>query len=99
MKRQPTKPRHRVGDRPDVDVIDDQATAALAIVRDRLQPEDDTPEDAAICTLENIIVLAINVFRKTNPSKLRSEAVSLEIQTRLDGKPECLGELVRGPGG
>ena len=79
--------------RTDVDQLDDDVTAALAIRRDRLQPQDDTPEDAAICTVENFVVVALAVFRKTNPSKIRSEARTAEIGARLAGKPECHGSV------
>lgn len=79
--------------RVDVDALDDDVTHAMAIIRDRLQPQDDTREDAAICAVEMFVAIALRVMRKTNQSKLRSEAMTVEIQARMDGKPECLGSL------
>lgn len=92
MQRGPTSPRpaHR---RADVDEIDEQVSAALELLRARLQPQDHTPEDAAICTVENFGVVALAVFRKTNPSKIRSEARTAEIGAWMAGKRECLGTV------
>lgn len=92
MARGPTPPREARG-RSDVDQLDADVSAALELLRARLQPKDDTAEDAAMCTVENFVVVALAVFRKTNPSKIRSEARTAEIGARLSGTPECHGSV------
>ncbi len=68
-----------------VDEIDADLTLALQTIREALQPVDGTPEDNAICAVETFAAVALRVFRKTNPSKLRSEARTVEIGARLTG--------------
>lgn len=70
-----------------VDAIDVDLTLALQTVREALAPVDGTPEDSALCAIETFAAVALRVFRKTNPSKLRSEARTVEIGARLSGKP------------
>jgi hypothetical protein len=77
--------------RTDLDDIDRGMTAHLKTLREALQPEDDTPADEALCTLETFVALSLRVMRKTNPSKIRSEARTLEIKARMDGKPVLRG--------
>lgn len=73
--------------RSDVDAIDADLTLALQTVREALKPVDGTPEDHAMCAIETFAAVALRVFRKTNPSKLRSEARTVEIGARLSGIP------------
>lgn len=77
--------------RSDVDQIDVDLTMALQTLREALQPVDGTPEDHALCAVETFCAIALRVFRKTNPSKLRSEAMTVEIGARMSGKPVLLG--------
>ena len=92
MTRAPTAPRSPRAASA-VDHIDADITAALAVLRDKLQPADGTDEDTAMCTIEMFAVVALKLMRQTNPSKLRDIARTEEISARLDGKPECLGVL------
>lgn len=73
--------------RSDVDSIDADLTVALQTIREALKPVDGTPEDYAMCAVETFAAVALRVFRKTNPSKLRSEARTVEIGARLSGVP------------
>lgn len=57
----------------------------LSTVRQALNPQDGTPEDYALCAVETFAVIALRVMRKTNPSKVRSEARTVEIKARMDG--------------
>lgn len=77
--------------RTDMDEIDRGMTDNLRILREALQPEDGTDVDTALCTLETFVALSIRVMRKTNPSKVRSEARTLEIKARMDGIPVLRG--------
>lgn len=77
--------------RTDMDEIDRGMAENLRILREALQPEDGTEVDTALCTLETFVVLSIRVMRKTNPSKIRSEARTVEIKARLDGIPVLRG--------
>jgi hypothetical protein len=78
-----TSPRAR----SDVDAIDVDLTLALQTVREALKPVDGTPEDHALCAIETFCAVSLRVMRKTNPSKLRSEARTVEIGARLAGLP------------
>lgn len=71
----------------DVTELDRDVTAAFKVLRTALQPVDGTPEDTALCEIETFCALALMVFKKTNPSKVRSEARTLEIKARMDGIP------------
>lgn len=75
----------------DMDEIERGMTAHLETLREALQPEDDTPVDEALSTLETFVALSLRVMRKTNPSKIRSEARTLEIKARMDGVPVLRG--------
>lgn len=77
--------------RSDVDAIERDLTDALATLRDALAPADGTLEDDAMCAVETFCAVALRVMRKTNPSKLRDEARTVEIKARLDGKPVVRG--------
>lgn len=71
----------------DVDALDRDVMAAIKFLRDELAPADGSPADIHIASLETFAVIALRVFRKTNPSKLRSEARTVEIKARMDGVP------------
>lgn len=77
--------------RTDMDEIDRGMTDNLRILREALQPEDGTEVDTALCTLETFVALSLRVMRKTNPSKVRSEARTLEIKAHMDGIPVLRG--------
>lgn len=79
--------------RSEVDEIDADLTMALQTIREALKPVDGTPEDNALCAVETFAAVALRVFRKTNPSKLRSEARTVEIGARLAGLQVLRGSL------
>jgi hypothetical protein len=71
--------------RSDVRQIDADITESLLVLREALSPMDGSAEDTALCEVETFIAIALRVFSKTNPSKLRSESRNVEIQARMDG--------------
>ncbi len=77
--------------RSDVAEIDAEITDAIQALREALSPVDGSAEDTALCSVETFVVIALRVFSKTNPSKLRSEARTVEIKARLDGIPVVRG--------
>lgn len=73
--------------RTDVEAMDTDITAAFKVVRQALAAADGSREDIALASLETFVVIALRVMRKTNPSKIRSEAMTVEIKARIDGIP------------
>lgn len=69
----------------DMDQVEAELAEHLKTVRQALAPQDGTPEDYALCAVETFAVIALRVMRKTNPSKVRSEARTVEIKARMDG--------------
>jgi len=78
-----------------VEGIDADLTRELAKLRAALGPADGTELDTALCYVETFCVVAIRVMHKTNPSKIRSEARTVEIKARMDGVPVVLEEGMR----
>lgn len=67
--------------------IEADLVAALRVLRDEIGPiEDDTPLDHALAHIETFCAVALRVMRKTNPSKVRDCARTVEIQARMDGR-------------
>lgn len=64
---------------------------ALNRILAALDPEDGTQLDADIYTVKSFCDVAMRVMRKTNPSKVRSEARTVEIKARTDGVPVLRG--------
>ena len=58
---------------------------ALRVIMAALDPVDGTPEDDAIYSLASFVDVALRVMRKTNPSKIRDCARTVEIKARMDG--------------
>ena len=75
----------------DIREIDADITDALLVLREALEPLDDSLEDRSLCAVETFVAVALRVFSKTNPSKLRSEARNVEIQARMDRIPVLRG--------
>ena len=71
--------------RSDMRQVDSDITDCLRVIRDCMKPVDDTREDHALCALECFVDVALRVMAKTNPSKIRSVAVTVE------GKPVVKG--------
>lgn len=77
--------------RSDVAELDADITAELKVLRDALEPVDGSAIDTALCSVETFVAVALRVFAKTNPSKLRSETRTVEIKARMDGIPVVRG--------
>ena len=55
---------------------------ALTAVRDRLDPD----LESEWAQIETFCAIALRVFAKTNPSKLRDAAMAEEIKARMQGR-------------
>ena len=73
--------------RTDMDATERDMVAALRVLREALQPEDGTEVDNALCSIKTFCDVALRVMRKTNPSKVRDCARTVEIKARIDGIP------------
>ena len=71
----------------DMDETARELDVHLQALRDHIKPQDGTPEDTALCSIETFCAVALRVMRKTNPSKVRSEARTVEIAARIAGVP------------
>lgn len=71
----------------DMDETARELAAHLATLREALAPADGSDIDTALCSVETFCAVALRVMRKTNPSKIRSEARTVEIKARMDGTP------------
>ena len=69
----------------DMDATADAMRKALHVIMATLDPVDSTPEDDAIYSLASFVDVSVRVMRKTNPSKIRDCARTVEIKARLDG--------------
>lgn len=69
----------------DMAQVEAELAEHLKTVRQALDPKDGTPEDYALCAVETFAAVALRVMRKSNPSKVRSEARTVEIKARMDG--------------
>ena len=74
--------------RTDLDDIEASVANDLKAIRDALNQADGTPADEAMCGVEMFCAIALRVMRKTNPSKVRSEARTMEIRMRIAGADE-----------
>lgn len=77
--------------RTDMDQNARELAVHLALLRETLQPEDGTAVDTALCTVETFCEVALRVMAKTNPSKIRDCARTVEIKARMDGTPVVRG--------
>jgi hypothetical protein len=66
---------------------------ALEVLRTALEDklEDYNDVDLALCSVVTFCAVAMAVMKRTNPSKIRSEAMTVEIRARLDGVPVIRG--------
>lgn len=74
--------------RTNVREIREDIVAALDHIRPQLNLSD-LENESAWAEIETFVAVAIAVFARTNPSKIKSEAMTVEIHARMDGK-ECL---------
>lgn len=66
--------------------IEGDLVRALATIRAALKPQDGTPEDDALTHVESFAAVALRVMKQTNPSKIRSCAMTEEIKARIEGR-------------
>ena len=71
----------------DVSAIERDLDTALKAIRAALKPEDGSETETRMCEVETFCAIAIRVFRKTNASKIRDEARTVEIYARMHGIP------------
>jgi hypothetical protein len=59
----------------------------LTHLRERLEAADllDATTDYALCSVETYCAVSLRVLKKTNPSKIRDCARTVEIKARMDG--------------
>lgn len=77
--------------RTDIAEVDADITACFKTLREKLYFPEGSEQELALCALETFAAIALRIMAKTNPSKVRSEAMSVEIQARLDGVPVVKG--------
>ena len=77
--------------RADMDATARELAEHLQVLRDALDPVDGSSVDTALCSVETFCAVALRVMKKTNPSKIRSEAMTFEIKARMDGVPVVRG--------
>lgn len=61
--------------------------AAFKTLRSTLELPTGSPQDDALIAIETFCDVALRVMRKTNPSKIRDAARTVEIKSRMDGIP------------
>lgn len=72
--------------RPDVDAIEHDLVDALETVRETMgKLEEDTVEENAMIALECFCKVALEVFRKVPPNRIRAVARHFEIVARSTG--------------
>lgn len=72
----------------DVTEIRRDIVASLGVIRPLLDLEQEDIKHAW-AEVETFCAVSLAVLAKTNPSKIRSEAMTVEIKARMDGR-ECL---------
>lgn len=71
--------------RTDMDETEAELVASMKAIREALAPVDGSGIDTALCGVETFCAIALRIMRKTNPSKVRSEARTFEIKAHMDG--------------
>lgn len=71
----------------DMDETAEAIDKALLLILAELDPQDGAPVDDAFYTVKSFCDVAMRVMRKTNPSKVRDCARTVEIAARMDGIP------------
>lgn len=72
----------------DVTEIRRDIVSSLSVIRPLLDLENEDVKHAW-AEVETFCAVSLAVLAKTNPSKIRSEAMTVEIKARMDGR-ECL---------
>lgn len=72
----------------DVTEIRRDIVSSLSVIRPLLDLENEDVKHAW-AEVETFCAVSLAVLAKTNPSKIRSEAMTVEIRARIDGR-ECL---------
>jgi len=69
----------------DIGTIQGELLRSFAVIRSQVNLLD--PEvESAMAEIETFCAIAVRVMAKTNPSKIRDVAMTLEIQARIHGK-------------
>jgi hypothetical protein len=73
--------------RTDMDETARELAQELTHLRERLEAADlmDATTDYALCSVETYCAVSLRVLKKTNPSKIRDCARTVEIKARMDG--------------
>jgi hypothetical protein len=73
--------------RTDMDETARELAQELTHLRGRLEACDllDATTDYALCSVETYCAVSLRVLKKTNPSKIRGCARTVEIKARMDG--------------
>lgn len=69
----------------DIEQIARDLQEALARLREHVLPAQEPIEDA-LAEVETFCAIALRVLAKTNPSKLRAAAMTVEIAARIHGR-------------
>lgn len=72
----------------DVAEIRRDIVSSLSVIRPLLDLENEDVKQAW-AEVETFCAVSLAVLAKTNPSKIKSEAMTVEIRARMDGR-ECL---------
>lgn len=72
----------------DVTEIRRDIVSSLSVIRPLLDLENEDVKHAW-AEVETFCAVSLAVLAKTNPSKIKSEAMTVEIRARMDGR-ECL---------
>jgi hypothetical protein len=73
--------------RTDMDETAREIADALKVLRETLEAAGLLSEcaDYALCSVETYCAVSLRVLKKTNPSKIRDCARTVEIKARMDG--------------
>lgn len=72
--------------RTDITVIAEDLVENLAYFRDKFGRARNPEADKRWAEIETFCTLALRIMAKTNPSKVRNEAMTLEIAARMHGR-------------
>lgn len=70
----------------DVDEFEKVLVVAVDVVRQHVLAQGATQAEDALAVIETFCAISLNVMRKTNPSKIRSAARTVEISARIHGR-------------
>lgn len=74
-------------DQTNISAIEADMVDALRTLRNALDPEEDSPEDHAMCAAETFVAVALLALKKTPAAIIRNAAQVIEIRAHMDGIP------------